>query len=325
MKKVQLKSIVILHKTCRVLHKETNKIRFTFFLIFLWIYTNFTSHWTSTLKGKKLFSHMSLETFRSSQLYPRLLTTKPLHKKPSHRCPPAAEASSSPARWGRRGTTNDAKVQFSSPYVDSCAWFDRRCRQWVAAVEQWRRGCDYWISGEVRGGAGQLIAVRAPRRPREGVKGVHWLEMQSKGGVRRGGAMVTATVQTRTRRELGRLLYPAHRGEGASCAPRQPQSQYRQGVGATTCGGPGHQMADGGAASGQWKSFVWHPRSLARIMHRESSAQTTDRWTPTVLGVRVRRRSRRFTPGATSRVRARTGSVLFNLALFDRLKHWILL
>jgi hypothetical protein len=63
MQKLSHKSCVMVYKSCKVLHKETNKIGFTLFWVifeFLWI-LQVTSQ--NTLKGKNLFTHRSLETF----------------------------------------------------------------------------------------------------------------------------------------------------------------------------------------------------------------------------------------------------------------------
>jgi hypothetical protein len=53
MEKLALKSRVTLYKSCRVIHKETNKIGFAFFLFFL-IFYRFTRFSQNTLEIKKI-------------------------------------------------------------------------------------------------------------------------------------------------------------------------------------------------------------------------------------------------------------------------------
>jgi hypothetical protein len=71
MQKLSHKSRVMLYKRCGVLHKETNKIGFAFFWFFLEFLHILQVTGQGTHKGKKLFTHRSLETFKPSQLCPR--------------------------------------------------------------------------------------------------------------------------------------------------------------------------------------------------------------------------------------------------------------
>jgi hypothetical protein len=123
--------------------------------------------WPKTNKRKETIFTRVPEKFQS-------FTNIPSGQELSQLSPLAAEASSPPVRWGRRRPTNGSGLRLGSPLTDWRLRLGRRSPvsgggEAVAAGPRslkFRRGS---------GGVGQLAAVRAPMRPREEVRRVHWL------------------------------------------------------------------------------------------------------------------------------------------------------
>jgi hypothetical protein len=129
------------------------------FFVFLWISTHFTTLRRNTQERNSLFAKRTLERFKTSQICPR-------HQKTFTQQPPRRRG----ARRGWCGTREGNKLRLGLPVLDWGAWFDRRGRRRVAAVEQWQHSRGGANSGEGGGTAGQCAAWEAPTWPREGAR-----------------------------------------------------------------------------------------------------------------------------------------------------------
>jgi hypothetical protein len=86
MQKLIGKGIVILHKSCRVIHKETNKIEFTFFDLSI-IFYEFSKNQQKLSLFKIHFTSRPLERFWNSHIYPRF-AEKTLERPRALQCGP---------------------------------------------------------------------------------------------------------------------------------------------------------------------------------------------------------------------------------------------
>jgi hypothetical protein len=202
----------MLCKSCRSCHTEHNKIQFAlfgYFCDFKWILqVTAKAH-----QRGRIFLALGPWNYSTSQLYPRLQQLGPRIPKIPIGVHSAADGGSPPAMWAPDWQTSDTYGQFSSPAIDSCAWWDRRCRRQAATAEQgWRcRGC--LKSGEGKGSARKLALVAALGIPREDARSLAWWCRRPEYGVHRGGSF--------GRRRLGRrrLLWRTAARASKHCAP----------------------------------------------------------------------------------------------------------
>jgi hypothetical protein len=218
--------MVMLYKSCRVIHRETKKIGFAFscfstiFYEFYKVQQKSKHYWRSTFKQvprKNLaFTTMSLP-----------LTKMPPRPKPLTSTPLAAMTGSPTARDGRTRATNDVGTWLSSPLVDWWQWLCRGGRRRRCAAAPGGGGHYGLNTSEERGNAdkhatawalvGSRGCARVIERPCLGSGG--WAPRMAPMAGRRGSVRQRPGVHTRGQ-SLQHLLVVRGRA-GLRCMQRR--------------------------------------------------------------------------------------------------------